>query len=147
MTHTLVSLRRAWRSLDLPDLRTLPGDWEAEFVAPLRRVAPIGLGIFGLPRWYGKRLALEAGRGRGTNLLRTPSGLQETLPMQVATGLSSIDDHPAVIVSYARGSRRPWPWVVDELRQLDADTLVGMTVVDLPVLGRLGGTPFLLRRA
>lgn len=147
MTHTLVSLRRAWRSLELPDLRGLQGDWEAEFVTPLRRVAPAGLGLVGLPRWYGKRLVVEAGRGRGTNLLRSPSGLEETLPMQVATGLSCIDDHPAVIVSYAAGSRRPWPWVVDELRQLDADTLVGMTVVDLPVLRGLGGTPFLLRRA
>ena len=43
-------------------------------------------------------------------------------------------------------SRKPWPWVVDELRVLDAGTLVGMTIVDVPGPRALGGTPFLLHR-
>lgn len=146
MSHTLTSLRRAWPALGAPGVGDLTGDWQAEFVAPLRTVAPAGLGLVGLRRWFGKRLVAEAGRGRGTNLVRTPAGLAETLPMQLATGLSRIDARPVVVVSYAPGSRKPWPWVVDELRVLDHDTLVGMTVVDVPVLRGLGGTPFLLRR-
>lgn len=146
MSHTVLSLRRTWSSLQAPALDSLAGDWEAEFVAPLRTVAPVGLGWIGLPRWYGKRLRADSGTLTGTNLLRTPTGLTETLPMEVALELSRIDAHPAVVVSYARGSRKPWPWVVDELRTLDDDTVLGMTVVDLPVLRRAGGTPFLLRR-
>lgn len=146
MTHTVVSLRRAWRSLECPSLPDLVGDWEAEFVAPLRRVAPVGLGWIGLPRWYGKRFHTDDRGLGGVNLLRGPAGLTETMPMLVAPDLSRSDDHPVVLVQYAAGSPKPWPWVVDELRRLDADTLVGMTVVDVPGGRALGGTPFLLRR-
>lgn len=146
MTHTLVSLRRTWRSLESPALPELVGDWEAEFVPPLRRVAPVGLAMVGLPRWYGKRFSTDAGGMTGVNLLRGTSGLTETLPMLVGSDLSRIDDHPVALVRYAADSRKPWPWVVDELRRLDAETLVGMTVVDVPGGRWLGGTPFLLRR-
>lgn len=59
---------------------------------------------------------------------------------------SRIDERPAVVVSYAPDSRKLWPWVVDALRVLDAGTLVGMTMVDVPGARALGGTPFLLHR-
>lgn len=39
----------------------------------------------------------------------------------------------------------PWRFVRDELRAVDAPTLLGMTVVDLPVLRHLA-FPFLLER-
>lgn len=146
MTHTVLSLRRSWSRLPAPRVADLTGDWEAEFVRPLRQVAPVGLGWIGLPRWFGKRFVAEGDRVRGLNLLRTPSGLVETMPMELATELSRIDDHPAVVVSYAPGTRKPWPWVIDELRVLDAGTLVGMTLVDVPGARALGGTPFLLHR-
>lgn len=123
------------------------GDLRAEFVAPLRRVAPVGLGLVGLPRWHGKRFT---GSGRdelaGVNLLRSPggAGVEERLPMHAALGAGIADGRPAVIVTYAEDAPRPWRWVRDELRQLDEETLVGMSYVDHPALRR-GGLPFLLR--
>ena len=39
----------------------------------------------------------------------------------------------------------PWRWVRDELRAVDDDTLLGFTVVDLPLLRRMA-FPFLLTR-
>lgn len=147
MTHTLLSLRRSWSSLSLPELDDLRGDWEAEFVAPLRRVAPAGLGLIGLPRWYGKRFADDGASWRGVNLLRTDGELEETMPMTVEIGLSHADDHPCVALTYPAGTRKPWPWVRDEARRLDDDTLLGMTYVDVPGLRAAGGTPFLLTRA
>lgn len=146
MTDTVLSLRRTWSELTTPSPEELVGDWEAGFVAPLRRAAPVGLGLVGLPRWYGKRFRHVADRVEGVNLLRSGAGLEETMPMSLTLGLSLIDGLPTLVVSYAPGTRRPWPWVRDELRERPGGSLVGMTVVDLPVLRRTGGTPFLLER-
>jgi cholesterol oxidase len=146
VTHSVRSLRRAW-----PGLRPLApdevlGDLEASFVAPLRSVAPRGLGLIGLRRWYGKRFRGDGASVTGVNLVRRDGGLVETLPMEVRSGTSLGDGRPALVVSYPAGSPRPWPWVRDELRAMADGTVVGMTVVDLPVLRRLPGTPFLLTR-
>ena len=124
------------------------GDLAASFVRPLRQVAPRGLGLIGLPRWYGKRFRLEDGTVNGINLVRgtgVEHGLVETLPMSVATGASLADGRPALVVGYAADAPRPWRWVRDELREAPDGTVVGMTFVDLPGL-RASGTPFLLRR-
>jgi cholesterol oxidase len=146
VTHSVRSLRRAW-----PDLRPLApedviGDLEASFVAPLRAVAPRGLGLIGLRHWYGKRFRGDGASVAGVNLVRRDGTLVETLPMAVRSGTSLGDGRPALVVSYPTGSPRPWPWVRDELRAMPDGTVVGMTVVDLPVLRRLPGTPFLLTR-
>lgn len=157
MNQSVWTLRRTWNALPAPEVDELAGDHRAVFVPPLVRVAPAGLGLVGLPRWYGKRFtsgdpAAEPGSEgqhlRGTNLLRgRAGGLDEVMPMLVREGISLIDGRPAVVLEYAPGTRRPWPWVRDELRTLDGTTLVGMTVVDLPGFRLLGGTPFLLSRS
>jgi cholesterol oxidase len=144
------SLRRQWSDLRplTPDevLHEAVGDLEASFVAPLTRVAPPGLGLVGLPRWYGKRFRrTAAGSVEGANLVRRDGGLGETLPMRLTEGMSLADGRPALVVTYA--AEAPWPWrrVRDELRAApDGAGVVGMTFVDAPGLRRLGGTPFLL---
>ncbi|MBM9459023.1 hypothetical protein JK386_03845 [Nocardioides sp. zg-536] len=154
MTYTVLSLRRAWSGLVPPAPEEVVGDLRASFVAPLRTVAPRGLGLIGLPRWYGKRFRREGASVTGVNLLRSPGHstggstgeLVETLPMQVQLGVSLADDLPALVVTYPKESPRPWPWVRDELRVLPDGTILGMTFVDLPGLRRTGGTPFLLTR-
>ncbi|MDN4162059.1 hypothetical protein [Nocardioides abyssi] len=145
MTHSVRSLRRAWSGLrPLAPEEVLAGDLRASFVAPLRTVAPRGLGLIGLRAWHGKRFRREGTALVGVNLVRRDGALVETLPMTVHLGVSLLDGLPAVVVSYPRSAPRPWPWVRDELRALPDGTVVGMTVVDLPGLRSLGGTPFLL---
>ena len=149
MSLSILALRREWRQLDAPAPDQLPGDWEASFTSPLRRIAPLGLGLIGLPDWYGKRLRVDDGRLKGVNLVRSSSeasGLTEVLPMEIAWGLSLSDQRPAVVVTYVPGSRRPWPWVRDELRLRPDGTMSGMTYVDQPVVRAVGGTPFILTR-
>lgn len=146
MTHTVLSLRRAWSGLGELAAGDLLGDWEASFVKPLTRIAPPGLGLIGLPQWYGKRFRDVDGTVSGVNLLRDGGGLRETMPMSVDMVTSLIDATPTLAVTYAPGTRKPWPWVRDELRVLDDGVAVGMTVVDLPGLRSTGGTPFLLTR-
>ena len=146
---TVLGLLRAWSTLPAPALDDVAGDLRAEFVAPLRHVAPAGLGLVGLPRWHGKRFAPSgADELAGINLLRprSPCGaLEERLPMRAVLGQGLADGRPAVVVTYAVDAPRPWRWIRDELRVGPDGTFVGMSYVDLPLLRR-GGLPFLLRR-
>ncbi|TNC48065.1 hypothetical protein [Mumia zhuanghuii] len=152
MSTTVRSLRRAWSTLRPLAPDEVSGDLAASFVAPLRRIAPWGLGLVGLPRWYGKRFparqATEAlgGTVQGANLVREASGaLREVLPIRASGGRSLADGSAALVVTYGADAPRPWRWVRDELREAPDGTIVGMTYVDLPVLRR-AGTPFLLTR-
>lgn len=150
--QTLRSLTRCWSDRPGPGLTDLVGVFEASYVgAPLRAVAPRGLALVGLPRWFGKGFAPSAGDPAvltGTNLLRTTdgSGLTPTLPMRATIAPSLADGRPALVVSYAADAPRPWRWVRDEFRPWDDTTLLGMTFVDRPGLRRLPGTPFVLQR-
>lgn len=156
----LLRLRRDWTHLPAPRLDDVVGDLAAGFLPPLRRLAPAGLGLIGLPRWWGKRFAAPAGGPEGQpdgprelagiNLLRprrsAAGPLLETLPMTARIAPSLADGREAVVVSYAADAPRPWRWVRDEVRRSGDGALVAMTYVDLPGLRRLGGTPFLLER-
>jgi len=152
---SVLALRRQWSDLRPLEtdavLRELVGDLEASFVTPLTRLAPPGLAVLGLPRWFGKRFRRTvAGTIEGANLLRRDEGLAETLPMSLTEDASLADGRPVLVVSYAADAPWPWRWVRDELRAAPQGTgIVAMTFVDLPGLRRLGGTPFLLtpRRA
>lgn len=143
----VIALVRAWSSLPAPALDDVAGTLRAEFVAPLRQVAPVGLGLVGLPRWHGKRF-VESGPGEltGVNLVRPRDGsgsMEERLSMRAVLGRGLADGLPAVVVTYAADGPRPWRWVRDELRVGPDGVLVGMSYVDRPLLRR-GGLPFLL---
>jgi len=150
---SMLALLRVWSDLPAPEIDDLVGDFRAEFVKPLRHLAPAGLGLLGLPRWYGKRFApsLDGGPGStpyGINILR-PKGagaFEERLPMRVVAGTGLTDGRPAIVVTYAADAPRPWRWVRDELRAGPEGALVGMSYVDRPLLRR-AGLPFLLTRS
>lgn len=151
--HSLRELRHRWSGLGGSTLDDLVGDLEASYVgATLRAIAPRGLALVGLPRWYGKRFVAAPDSTTtlaGTNLLRIPGAphLTETLPMTAEIAPSWADARPAVVVTYPSGGARPWRWVRDEVRRWDDGVLLGLTFVDLPGLRRAPGTPFVLRRA
>lgn len=132
--RTVAAALRTWPRLDAPAVTAVAGTWRASFLTPLRHVAPVGLAPVGLPRWHGKRLDAD---GTGTNLVRPRGGgpLQERLPMRWT------HEGTHVSVRYPADGPRPWRWVDDRLRVLDAHTLLGLTVV-----GRGPGLPFLLHR-
>jgi cholesterol oxidase len=143
------ALRRTWSGLAAPALDDVVGVLRAEFVTPLRHIAPAGLGLVGLPGWHGKRFAWSGpAELSGVNLVRSRNGtgvLEERLRMRAVLGEGLADGRPAAVVTYAADGPRPWRWVRDELRFRSDGVLVGMSYVDRPVLRR-GGLPFLLRR-
>lgn len=138
---TVLQARRTWTTLGTPD--AVEGLWEASFLTPMRTVAPLGLGLIGLPRWHGKQLSADG----GVNVVRTRDGdLRETLAMTMCPDISWADGGPALALGYATDAPRPWRWVRDELRALDAHTILALTFTDRPGL-RSTGLPFLLRRS
>lgn len=142
----LVELPRAFAALPAPALEELEGDHAAELVGPpwMRAAAARLLALAGLPGWHGKRFeAPREGVAAGVNLVH--GGHAQALPMRARPAASLLDGFTAVVVSYGSRERPPWPRVRDELRRLDDDTLLGMTVVDAPGAPR-AGFPFLLRR-
>lgn len=140
----LGAFRAAFAALTAPDLESLVGDYRAEFVGPtwLRRFAPPGLAITPLAGWLGKSFD---GQGNGINLVRRRGVVQRVLPMRAQWLPSRVDGRPGVTLTYAPGSPFPFAYVVDELRAIEADTLLGLSFAAAPWLARLP-MPFLLRR-
>ena len=144
------ALRRLWGALPAPEPEDLAGDHRAVFVgpAPVRALAPAGLGLIGLPHWHGKRFDLSEQGLDGMNLLRTEKDggqLVEYLAMVARSQPSVLDGGPVVVSTYGSEAPLPWRHVRDEFRLLAPGLLLGMAVVDRPFLRSLG-TPFLLER-
>ena len=147
-TASLRSLRALFASLPPPSATQRHGFFRASFVGPalLRWSAPPSLALSGLPGWQGKRFR---GPETATNVVLRANRAVEAMTMQVVSGLSQVDGQPGVALHYLPEAGRPapipWRWVRDELRVLDDDTWLCMTVINLPLLRRLS-FPFVLRR-
>ena len=137
---TVSGLRLLWRALPAPALDAGVGDFDASFVGPawLRRLAPRGIGLLGMPGWQGKRFAREDEVLTGTN--RTAHG--ERLAMRAETATSAHDGRAALVVTYGRTAPLPWRHVRDEFRQLPDGRLLGLSLLDAP--GPSAPLPFLL---
>lgn len=141
------TLRRLWSALPAPDPADLAGSHRAVFVGPrpLRAAAPATLGLIGLPNWFGKRFELSGDRLSGMNLLLEDDGLVEYLAMEAALEPSVLDGDPVVVSTYGPQAPLPWRHVRDEFRLLAPGTLLGMAVVDMPLMRNLG-TAFVLEK-
>lgn len=124
--ESLVRLRRQFSSLAAPD--SLAGVYRAEFVGPawLRILAPPALALGGLAGWWGK---VFDGRGSAANIIVRGGTQQQVLPMMAVHAPSLIDGVAGITLIYSKGSPFPWPWIVDEVRRLDNQTLLCITVV------------------
>lgn len=139
---SLSAYRLLFTSLTTPTVAVLSGTYRATLIGPgwLRRSAMPGLRLLGMPGWWGKRFD---GVGGGVNLVMRDGRLQPIIPIRAEARASVIDGLPAIAVVYPPTTRFPWPYVVDELRQLDAKRLLGLTYVNRLALRRVL-LPFLL---
>lgn len=141
------ALRKLWGALPAPDPADLAGSHRAVFVGPrpLRAAAPATLGLIGLPDWYGKRFELSGDRLSGMNLLLEDDDLVEYLDMEAVLEPSVLDGDPVVVSTYGPQAPLPWRHVRDEFRLLAPGTLLGMAVVDRPLMRNVG-TAFVLEK-
>ena len=100
------------------------------------------MALAGLRDWWGKELS---GFGPAHNLVRRRGELVRTLPMQLGLSTSRVDGKACAVLRYGAESPFPWPHVIDELRALNDGELLGMSVIDFPIL-RDHAFPFLLVR-
>lgn len=142
---SLGAFKPLFMSLAAPTLAEIKGDYRSSIPGPswFRTIAGPSLALGGLGHWRGKRFD---GRGGGVNLVEKDGHIVETLPMEVVLRPSAVDGKPAVAIVYPPGSRFPWPYVIDELRQLDKGRLLGVSYVNRQPLRGLV-TPFLLDAA
>lgn len=141
---SIAQLKILFSNLPAPDAAMRRGFFRASFIGPrwLRMTGGPSVALSGLPGWQGKRF-LSA--DSATNMLKKNGKLTQALSMTVVAGLSQVDGKPGVALHYGADARIPWRWVRDELRRVDEHTLLGMTVINLPVLRHLA-FPFLLER-
>ena len=140
--QSLASFRILYQSLPSPSADSLAGTHKSEFVGPrwLRRIAGPGLFPLGLGGWWGKKFDSQ---GQGMNIVRRRGEQLMIMPVKLREMASLIDGMLTLAITYEPGSRLPWPWVIDEVRRLDEETLLGMTMVSRRPFNRIA-LPFLL---
>ena len=75
--------------------------------------------------WWGKQFETT---DQGINIVRRRGQLRTTLPMLLEERTSLLDGQPTLVIVYPPASPLPWPWLIDELRRVDEQTCLGMTV-------------------
>ena len=137
--------RDTFSALSAPTGRALRGRFRAKFVGPfwLRYTARPGIALLGLRNWFGKELR---GPGDAHNLVWQGATLAASLPMTLSHRASRIDGKPCAYLSYGEKSPFPFRRIVDELRAVNDDCLLGMTLAEVPLL-RCLAFPFLLVRS
>lgn len=139
---SLSEFKRYFASLQAPNPGSLRGFFKGYFVGPgwLRKSAQPLLTITGMGDWRGKYM--ESG-GMIINLVQTKDGLERKLPMHLIERDSIIDGRGGIALCYEGSNPFPWPWMTDEIRSIQADWLLGMTIVQWGALVRLP-LPFVL---
>ncbi|MCU1717482.1 hypothetical protein [Pseudomonas sp. 5P_3.1_Bac2] len=142
---SLGSIKALFAQLQPAPVAVRQGFFRAGFVGPwwLRASAGPSIYLSGLPGWQGKRF-LDS--HTATNILLRNGQQVEKLRMTCQEGISAVDGRLGVALVYPADAPIGLRWVRDELRQLDEQTLLGMTVIDLPLLRRFA-FPFVLRRS
>lgn len=142
--RSLKAFQSLFSLLNAPDPEWLNGRFRAEFVGPksLQAIAPRLLPLGGLPGWCGKAFV---GDKQAVNLLSNGSQVVEAVPMLPAFAPSQIDQRQALVLRYDQRAPLACRKLVDELRVLDETSLLGLTMVDLPLLRKLV-MPFVLKR-
>ena len=144
LKESLGTIRKVFISLPSAHCQIQAGFYRAFFIGPwwLRLTAMPSIALSGLKGWQGKKFFDQY---QATNIVLTKEGLIEKLTMTCKVGTSLVDGEEGVALHYGLEAPVPWRWIKDEIRILDDQTFLCMTVIDLPLLRKLS-FPFILRR-
>lgn len=143
-TMPIKQFHNLFKSLPVPVVESLPGAYRAAFVGPgwLRSSAGPALSMSGLGGWWGKEFFED---GSAVNILCRTGVFSEKFPMKVVHCPSMLDAQNGLALHYLPGSPFPWMYIVDELRRMDENNLLGMTMANIPGL-RGFAFPFTLKK-
>lgn len=133
MDYNSLSLKQfntLFTSLPVPERDSIHGVYRAAFVGPgwLRASAGPALALSGLGGWWGKEFS---GDGTAVNIVLRAGKFSTCFPMQLVAARSFLDGRDGLAVHYQAGNPFPWMHIVDELRRIDATTLLGMTLANI----------------
>ncbi len=137
------AFRGLFSSLEPPKAGIMRGFFRGMFVGPgwLRRLAGPLLAVTGLGGWWGKDFSVE---GHACNLVLRNGQYKRCFPMTLVEQGSFIDGKPGLALRYEASNPFPWPLIVDELRCIHQELVLGMTMARLGPLQRLA-LPFVLQ--
>jgi hypothetical protein len=143
-TQSVSKLKALFSTLQAPATDMCSGFYRAEFIGPwwLRFSGRPSVALSGLPGWQGKQFLSDA---TATNILLKKGQTRQALLMRCVNGVSQVDGRHGLALHYGTDAPRPWRWVRDEIRAVDEKRILGMTVINLPLLNRFS-FPFLLVR-
>ena len=127
--YAIIQSRRKYSELPTP-IRVPIGTFEVNWIGPnwFVRLAVLALGFAGFKNWWGKEFISDH---QGMNLFiqnHSPSFLKK-FPMDISISNSNIDSFECIKIKYPPNASFPWYIVIDEFRELDKDTLLGMSYV------------------
>jgi hypothetical protein len=136
--------RSLFAGLPIPEPGSILGTYQAAFVGPgwLRTSAGPALDMSGLGGWWGKEFFAD---GSAINIVQRQGVFSRRFTMHIVVASSLVDKRQGLALHYQPGNPFPWMFVIDELRQLDATRLLGMTIANLPGLRGLA-FPFVLQQ-
>lgn len=140
---SLPALYRLFSSLQPPNQLTLKGLFKGSFVGPgwLRRLDTMLLGMSGLRGWWGKDFY---GDGYAVNVKLHKGQVFRLFPMTFVEQTSYLNAQHGLALRYNPDNPFPWPLILDELRQIHPELILGMTLAPLGPLRYLA-LPFVLQ--
>ena len=142
---SLSKIHQYFADLAPPDRQSLQGIYRGLFVGPgwLTPLWPPTLSITGLGGWWGKDFYAP---GEAVNIVLRKGVYQRRFQMYPVEQNSYLDARPGLALRYRSDTPFPWPKIVDELRRIDSDHILGMTLAEIGPLRRLGFPFVLLKR-
>lgn len=142
--YPLLKFRDLFASLRIPEADSIRGTYRAAFVGPgwLRSAAGPALQVSGLGGWWGKEFHDD---GTAINIVLRAGNFSTRFPMRFVRAGSFIDGKEGLALHYQPGNPFPWPFVVDEVRQMEGSALLGMTIANVRGLRGLA-FPFILQK-
>lgn len=142
--YSLSELRRYFFSLKPPEPGSMQGLMRGYFVGPgwLKKLWGPTLFLFGFSGWCGKEINPQ---GEAFNILLRKGKFEKRFPMYFVQEPSHLDGQPGLAFRYHSGNPFPWNLIVDELRRIDEQHVMGMTLAELGPLKRMA-FPFVLEQ-
>ena len=136
--------RELFASLDVPELDSIRGRYRGAFIGPalIRVSVKPAVWVASLGGWWGKEMYED---GMGINIVLRKGEFSTRFQMKIMQARSVIDGKEGLSMRYLPDNPILWIFIVDELRRLDDDTLLGMTRPRIPGLRWLA-LPFILQR-
>jgi hypothetical protein len=140
---SLADFHRLFARLEPPQASSLSGIARGVFVgqAWMRSMWGPLLALTGLGGWWGKEFDTE---GNAVNLVLRRGKYERRFPMYPVQQVSYLDYKNGLALRYQPENPFPRRFILDELRRIDATTVLGMTLVDIRPLRRMA-FPFILQ--